>query len=63
MEMEVSGLESAGDVELHELDLLVNSERKKKNSTGDLAREWQISGSRSMHRNQIKHARSITVLR
>jgi hypothetical protein len=38
MEMEVSGLESAGDVELHELDLLVNSERKK-NSTGDLARE------------------------
>jgi hypothetical protein len=37
MEMEVGGLESAGDVELHELDLLVNSERKK--STGDLGRE------------------------
>jgi hypothetical protein len=30
LEMEVGGLESAGDRELHELDLLVNSERKKK---------------------------------
>jgi hypothetical protein len=36
-----------------ELDLLANSERKKKNSTGDLAREWQISGSRSSIKRTI----------